>query len=163
MVELGVADGNALGHEVSGLVVVRHDDVDPLGAHHLDLDRGGDAVVDRDDEIGVASLDHALERLGGKAVALAEAPGDVGVHLGTKVTKRERKEAGRAHAVNVEVAKDGDGLAVAHGSLDAVGRGGQARKLERIMPVPVKRRGEELLGALGIANATRHHDARHER
>ena len=163
MVELGITDGNALGHEVSGLVMVRHDDVDPLGAHHLDFDRGGDAIVDRDDEIGVAALDHALERLGGKAVALAEAPGNVGVHLGAKVTKRERKEAGRAHAVHVEVAKDGNGLAIAHGSLDAVGRGGQAGKLERVMPVPVKRRGEELLGALGIANAARHHDARHER
>ena len=85
------------------------------------------------------------------------------MHLGAKVTKRERKKAGRAHAVHVEVAKDGNGLTVAHGSLDAVSRGGQAGKLERVMPVPIKRRGEELLGALGIANAARHHDARHER
>ena len=138
-----IADGNALGHEVSWLVVVRHDDVDSLGAHHLDLDRGGNAIVDRDDEIGVAALDHALERLGGKAVTLAETPGNVGVHLGAKVTKRERKEAGRAHAVHVEVAKDGNSLTVAHGSLDAVSRGGQAGKLERVMPIPVKRRGEE--------------------
>ena len=159
VVELGVADGNVLGHEVGRLMVVRHHDVNAHAAHDAHLLGGGDAIVHGDDEVGVTALHHALERLGGQAVALAEAARDVGVHLGAQLAQGQGEQAGGAHAVHVEVAKHGDDLAGAHGPLDPVRRGGKAGELEGVEPVSFERRRKEGSGALGVPDAAGHHHA----
>ena len=161
--ELGVRHGNALGHKVCGLVVVGHNHVDALLAKPVDLVLGSDAVVDGHDEIGLAVCQHAVECRLGEAVALAKAMRDVGAGAPAQFAQAQREDAGGAHAIHVEVAKDGDVLPRPHCALDAVCRLGHARDDERICPVAPERGGEKCTGLLNVGKATGSKDPRHQR
>ena len=103
-------------------MVVCHHHVDALLPEPVDLVLGGDAVVDGHDEVGLAVCQHAVERSLGEAVALAKAVRNVGAGAPAQLAQAQREDAGGAHAVDVEVAKDGNVLPRPHGALDAVCR-----------------------------------------
>ena len=157
--ELGVGDGDADGNEIAGLVVVGDDDVHTLRAQPLDLDGGGDAVVDRDDEVGRAVVDDAVEGVRGEAVALAETVRDVGHGDAAELAQAEGEQAGGAHAVNVEIPEDGDRLMSVDGPLDPVCRHSHAGYVEGVCPVAVERGTQECARLIGIADAACRKDA----
>ncbi len=124
-------------------MVVGHHDVDAAGDGGRHLVGARDAVVHGDNEVGRAGGRHALEGGGGEAVSLPEAPGDERVDRRTEVAQGQGEQGGGAHAVDVEVAEDRDGLPVAHGPLHAVRRLRHARQVERVEPVAPEGRCEE--------------------
>ena len=144
------------------MVICDHD-VDAAGEKVFDLVSRGDAVVNRDDKGRVAAGDHAVQGLGRQAVALAKTVRDIGLNPGAQATKAQGKQAGRAHAVHVKVAKDGDLLAAFDGLLDTIGHLGHAGDVQRVCPVAVKRRREERAGVLGRLDAARRQHAGDQR
>ena len=153
-VKLGVGHGHALRHEVGRLVVVGHHDVDALRGEPRDLLGRGDAVVDRDHEVGLAVLHDAGQRLAREAVPLAKAVRDVGEHArDAQLGEAAREQARRRHAVDVEVAEDGDVLVGADGPLDPVRRLAHARDDEGVLPVTLERGAQERPCRLDVRDA----------
>ncbi len=159
--ELGVRHGNSLGNKVRRLVVIGHNHVYALLAEPVDLMLRSNAVVDGHEEVRLAVCQHAVERGLGKAVALAKAVGDVGTGAAAQLAQAQREDAGGAHAVDVEVAKDGNVLPRPHGALDAVCRLGHPGDEERVCPVALERGSEECACLLGAGEATGHEDPCH--
>ena len=84
-----------------------HVDAEPPGL--LDLGHGGDAAVDREDELH-ALLGQPRDRRRRDAVALLEAARQVPADVGADLPQRQHGERRRADAVDVVVAVDADPL-----------------------------------------------------
>ena len=87
--------------------MVGDDDLDALAFQVFDLIGGGDAVIDRDDQIGVQP-NNALDRLSRKTVALFEAQGNEGDDLCPERSEPTRHNRSCRYAVHVEIAEDED-------------------------------------------------------
>ena len=98
------------GSVVAGPVVVGDDHVDAEPPGLLDLGDGGDAAVDREDELH-ALLGQARDRRRRDAVALLEPARQVPADVGADLPQRQHGERRRADAVDVVVAVDADPLA----------------------------------------------------
>ena len=162
-VELGVAHRHALRHEVAGLMVVGHSDIDAALEELRALPCRGDAGVDGDDEVGGAHLQQPLDGDLRQAVAFAEALGDERGDVAAEVAQTARQKAGGADAVDVEVTEDRNVLPCPKGMLQAGNDGIQAWDEKRVGPVTVERRREKVPGLLRIADTPASHDARGKR
>ena len=111
----------------------------------------------------MAALDDACEGLLGEAIALAKAVGYKGVCVGAQVTQAQGEQAGGAHAVHVEVAEDGNGLAARDCQLKAVCGLGHAGNEQRIAPVALERGREEGASLLYLHKAARDQHTSHQR
>jgi len=120
-----VDDGVGGGEIVDGgwgVVVIGDDEVDAgLSGGEGGLD-GGDAAVDGDDDFGALGGERA-EGVGVEAVAFVESVWDVGGDVGVRdeVIEGVEEDGGGGDAVNVVVAVDDDGLALASGVEEACG------------------------------------------
>jgi hypothetical protein len=88
-------------------VVVGDDDVEAAGARGRHLVDGGDAAVDRDQQIAPARP-QAADRSFGEAVAVVEAARDEPGDVRAEAAQRANHDRSRAHAVDVVVAVDDD-------------------------------------------------------
>ena len=162
-VELGVCHGDALGNEVCRLVVVGDHDVDSTPQKPSDLVGGGDSVVNGDEKAWGALARDALERLAREAVALPKAPGDEGVNVAPQAAKGKGQKAGRRHAVDVEVAKDGDGLALVQGAAHPVRNLPHAGDAEGVGPVSIQGGREKLASLVDVVVTARGENPRDHR
>ena len=162
-IELGIADGHALRHQVGRLMMIGDHDVDAAGKQAFDLMGGGDAVVHRHDEVGMAGIDHTDECSLGKAVALRKTVGNEGIDIGTQLAQAEGEQGRGGHTVHVEIAEDRDRLAQPDGALQAVGGLAQAGDAEGVAPVALKRGREECARCIGIRDAAGNEDPRYQR
>lgn len=91
MVEFRVAHRHALWHKICWLVVVGNNNVDTLSAHHFYFGRGSDAIVYRNNEIGVTALNNTLKSLSRKAITLAKTARNVGINSSSQIAQSEGK------------------------------------------------------------------------
>ena len=87
--------------------MVGDDDLDAHAFQVLDLIGGSDAVIDRDDQIGVHP-NNALDRLSRKAIALFKTQGNEGDDLCPERSEPARHDGSCRYAVHVEIAEDED-------------------------------------------------------
>ncbi len=152
-----VDDGNPLRHQVGRLVVVGYHHVHAVRLQDLYLVLGGDAVVHRYQQVGLAlqgTIDGGLRQ----AVALLEAQGNEGRHPCPAGPQALGHKRGGGNAVEVEVAEHQDVLFGLDGVLDAVHRRIHALYLVRVEPVPLKGRVQELPGLLDRIDAPGNQD-----
>ena len=90
--------------------MVGDDDLDAFAFQVLDLIIGGDAVIDRDDQIG-AHPNNAFDRLSRKTVALFEAQGNERDNLRPERSEPTRHNRSCRYAVHVKIAEDKDACA----------------------------------------------------
>ena len=162
VLELGVGQGHTLRHLVGRLMVVRNHQIDPQALQIRNLFLGGNAVIDRHDQLGASKLVNAVERRARKTVALVKAMRNKRRDIGAKRVQSLSQQAGRRNAVNIKIAKDRDVLVVANSTLDAVGNDRHARDNERVRPVAIERRRQKQLAFFDGCNAVRDHNARHQ-
>ena len=145
VVALRVNNRHANRHKIGRLVMIGDNHIDAALFEDLDLVLGGDAVVYRNHQIGVAgrrSIDGRLR----KAVPFLETERDERSNAGAAFAQTARHKRGGGNAIEVEVAEHQDVLAVLDGCLDAVYRRLHVLYFIRIRPIPLKRRVQELLG-----------------
>ena len=100
-----------VGHGLGDRVMVGDDGIDPerFGVCHLVY--GGNAVIDRDDQLD-AALIQSVDRLTMHTVALGLTRRDVIHRVRTDIGKIGVQQRGRGNAVGVEIAVNTDTLAV---------------------------------------------------
>jgi hypothetical protein len=134
-------------------VVVGDDQVHAAVAGDLGLLDGGDAAVDRDDQLR-ALVAQLGQRLGVQAVAFLDAVGDVELGVPAEHADRVPQDAGGRDAVDVVVAVDDDLLLVPDRPGDPVGGLGDAGQGVRVVQGRQRRAEERLaVGRLGDAPA----------
>ena len=135
-----------------------------VGDHHLHagglrgghlLDRG-DRAVHRHQEIRAAGGE-PLDGRGGEPVAVVDPARQVPVDVGPERPQRPHEHGGRADAVDVVVAVDGDPRAALDSGEDP--RRPRAQPAERVERMPRLRREERARGA-GVREAAPHEDLR---
>ncbi len=117
---VGVHNGRNVGKAHIGLMMVEDHDI---GAERLRHGKGieaGHAAVDGDDQAG-AILNEPLDGRRVRAVALEDAVGDVDAGVTAVGRQKAPHQGGRAGAVDVIVAENGNGLALHYGVGDASG------------------------------------------
>ena len=137
--------------------MIGDDDVDAAvdgAAHRIDA---GDAAVDGDDQPHLALNQHAVEHFGLEAVAVDEAVRDDVRGVRAEGSQHGLQQDDGCDAVDVVVAVDEDGLAVAHRALDARARRRHAVDGRRIMQIG-NRRGHELPELIVRGDAAPHED-----
>ena len=142
--------------------MVRDHQIDSQALQIGNLFLGSDTVIDGHDQVGLSELVDAVERRTRKTIALIKAMWNKGCNVGAKRTQRLGQQTSRCNTVNVKIAKDGDTLAVANGTLNAVGNNRHTWNNERICPVAIERRRQKKLAFLDGCNAVRNHNARHQ-
>ena len=118
---LGLTSAATSGQALIGLMVVDHDDVGAQGACDGKRVDAGRAAVDGDDELG-AVIDKRLDGLRIGAIALGHAVGDVNARVEPVRLQEALEQCGRARAIHVVVAEDGNRLATP----DRVGKPGRS-------------------------------------
>ena len=121
-----------------------------------DLGHGGDRAVDGHQQVGPARGE-PLDRRGGEAVAVVDAAGQVPVDVGAERPQGADEDRGRADAVDVVVAVDGDPRAardVAEDHPRAVAQAAEGVERVRVLG------GEEALRRGGIAQPAAHQHLR---
>ena len=113
-------------------MVVGDDHVDPEPAGLVDLGDGGDAAVDREDELH-AVLGEPRDRRRGDAVALLEPAREVPDDVGAELPQRQRRERRGADPVDVVVAVDADPLAPLDRGAEPLDGRGHVTEQERVV------------------------------
>src|SRR6185312_16035088 len=120
------------GHFVGDGVVVEDDDVHAELIREGDLRDGADATVRRHEDSGTTFAEplHGAEV---QPVAFAEAVGDVVDGLCAEWPKPQLQHSNGGHAIDVEVAEQGNGLAAGDGTAQPFDRLVHARQLKRVV------------------------------
>ena len=134
--------------------MVGDDNLDAFAFQVFDLIGGGDAVVDRDDQIGVQP-NNALDRLSRKAIALFEAQGNEGDDLGPERSEPTRHDGSCRYAVHVEIAEDEDARAAFERREQSFDDLFHAFDVIRVAPIALERRMEESLHLLIVNDPAR--------
>ena len=137
-------------------------DLNPSLLQKLNLVLRGDAVIHRDQNVGLVSkstFDGGL----GQTVAFLKAQRNEGHHLRTKLAQAARHDGGGRNAVKVEIAEDQDALLIKHGVGEAIGQLRHVRNRIGIEPIPIERGVEENLGALDVGYSPSRHNGCDER
>ena len=137
-------------------VVVGDHDVHAGRLRRRDLGDGGDRAVDGDQQVGPARGE-PLDRRGGEAVAVVDAARQVPVDVGAERPQGADEDRGRADAVHVVVAVDGDPRAARDVAEDHPGAVAEAAEgVERVRVLG----GEEALRRDRVAQPAAHQHLR---
>ncbi len=107
VLSLGIQDGDRVGELAQGLVVIGHDDLDPMPRRELHLVGRGDPAIRGDHELG-AALPGDLHPPLGEAVPISDPIGNEIGDLGAEGGKGRGEEGRGGDPVDVVVAKDED-------------------------------------------------------
>ncbi len=145
----------AIGQPIAGLMVVRDDRLEAELASKGDLAGTADPAVGGEQHPG-APGGEAADGVGGEPVAVGDAVGQVPIAIRARVAQGGDEDRGRAHAVDVVVAVDGDLEALADGGKQARDDLLHRLELERVVGLAG---GEEVTcGGRGpVAPAHQHH------
>lgn len=152
---------HALGHQVGGLVVVGDHHIDALRHDVGHFNLAGNTAVNRDDDLGI-ELANALERHGGKAVALVETPRDERRDMAAQRAQAACEHGSCRDAVNVEVAVHHDMLVLADGGLKSIGHFVDLRDKVWVKPIALKRGRQKSLRLLDGGYSPACHSGRDE-
>ena len=118
-----------------GAVVIDHDDVDAEGAQVGDLLVGVGAAIQRDEQVGPAGLQGAVDGTARQSVAILGAAGNDEARVGAKAAEHAHEERGAADAVDVVVTEHGDVFALGERAAEADGGGLDVGEEKRVLQV----------------------------
>ena len=133
VVALQWRDDRARRKLLGGPMMVGDDDFEAERTRVLDLGNGGDAAVDRDDELE-ALAGEPRQRVGIQAVALLEPRRQMPRDIGTQFAQQQHRERGRADPVGVIVPVDADAGACGDGRVDHLDGLAHVSERERVVP-----------------------------
>ncbi len=153
-----VQDRHRRRHRLRHGVVIDDHHLEPERVRPRDLGDRGDPAVEGDQHPGAVGGD-LLDRLEVQPVPLVDPVRDVGRDLGPELAQEQVQQRGRADAVDVVVAVEGDLLPLAHRPGEPLDRRRHPLHRERVGQVGELVR-EEPLGDLGGLEPMREHPGR---